>query len=62
MLLDPELGVLRAVSDLAQVAVDPLDQRVATVPQLTGHRVRGAGKTLVERLESRGAVGVAGGR
>ena len=51
VLLDPKLHVLGSVSDLPEVAVDALDKGITAVAQLSGDRVDGDRRALVECLE-----------
>src|SRR5687767_2463586 len=58
VLLDAVFHELGAVTHLPQVAVHTLHQAVAAVAELLPHRVDRYGRALVERLETRRAVGM----
>src|SRR5690606_35587936 len=59
VLIDAVLDDGAAVPDLAEVAVDALHQSVAAVAHLALHGVERDRRAVVERLEARGAAGVA---
>jgi hypothetical protein len=61
VLLDPVLDDLRAVPDVAQVGVDPLNHLVGPMAELAGDGVDRHRSAPVERLQPGGAVRVAEG-
>jgi len=56
--LDPEFDHVRAMPDVTQVTIHSPDQRVTAMPQFTAHSEEAHRRPAVERLQTRGTVGV----